>query len=95
MGAIYKIEFVPLKDLCGITHLTDRKIQINDSDSEPVQKETLLHELLHVSMEDCTGLSKTFKGDREDREETIVRHVSPRLFQILRDNPKVKHYILD
>ena len=94
MGAPYSIEFKPLKDLFGITYLTDRKILINTDNSEPIQKETLLHELLHVCLEESPGLLNK-KYAAEEREELIISHCSPRLFQLLRDNPKVKHYILD
>ncbi|MCK9370514.1 hypothetical protein M0R04_11440 [Candidatus Dojkabacteria bacterium] len=92
MGADYRIEFKALKDLFGIVNFTDRVVSINNIESEAVQKESLLHELFHVVMEECTGLSNK---KCLDREEEIVRYVSPRMFQLFRDNPKVKHYIFD
>lgn len=92
MGCEYSIIFKPLNGLFGETDLTLRKIFINSENSDAVQKETLLHELYHCCMEECPGLSN---GKFTDREEAIIRYVSPRMFQLIRDNPKVKHYIFD
>lgn len=93
MGSDYQILFQPLKGLFGITDLIKRTIKINTEESEAVQKETLFHELYHVIMEECPAIKD--KGSYKDREETVIRYISPRMFQLLRDNKKVRHYIFD
>ena len=56
-----------------------------------VRRDTLLHELLHVVTE-ITGLH--FKwGD--ERDEEIVRRLSPILLELLRRNPDAVAYLMD
>lgn len=76
----------------GKTCLAEKTIWINDRYSKQVQRETLLHELLHVALEDCPLVE--FPIDKKgDMEEALVRFISPRMFQFLQDNPKLKQFI--
>lgn len=72
-------------DDCGSTCLIDKTIWINTRYSTQVQKETLLHELLHVALEDCPMMEFPIEK-KGDMEEAVVRFTSPRLFQFFKDN---------
>jgi hypothetical protein len=101
MGSPYKILFLDnLKnskgdELFGETDLTARVIKINlNGASDHQLKETLFHEIHHAILEDCMEIGSV-KMIKEIREEAVIRHLSPRMFQTMKDNPKVKHYIFD
>lgn len=55
------------------------------------EQETLLHELIHAAW-DCTGLSKRLD---DDQEEEVIRSISPLIFGMLRDNPKLVAYLTE
>ena len=95
MGSRYKITFTPLDGLCGETNLTDRLIHINSTMSVPQQKETLLHEILHTCLEDCPDLFEGAEARGDLLEENIVQWLSPRLFQVLRDNVGVRRFVCE
>lgn len=76
----------------GKTCLADKVIWINTRYSEQVQRETILHELLHVALEDCPLMDNPI-DKKEDMEEAVVRFISPRLFQFIMDNPKLQELI--
>jgi hypothetical protein len=61
----------------GVTHLDTREIVIDASMTRHRQVEVLLHEILHVAMDN--------RGTRmsEDEEEEIVQRLTPRLLPIL------------
>lgn len=89
----YKIRFQKsADDDCGSTDLTIKEIYINTAFDLQIQKETLFHELLHVAFEDCPILDKKYEKD-DDKEEDVVRFISPRLVQILQDNPWIPEFI--
>ena len=75
-----------------VRHVYQMKIWINTRYSLQVQKETLLHELLHVSLEDCPLMEHPIEK-KDDNEEYLVRFISPRLYQILAENKKVREFI--
>ena len=63
-------------------------ILINTEQAEEQQKETLLHELMHA----CAYVSS---GNGIDDEESAISSISPTLWAVLRDNPRVTKWILD
>ena len=73
---------------------TDKKLIIIDNKkSLQNQKETFLHEILHVCVEDFPG----FDSDNvlKDPEEALIRLTSPRLMQILKDNKWVREFLFE
>jgi len=78
----------------GKTCLADKTIWINSRYDKQVQQETLLHELLHVSLEDCVLLEHPL-DKKDDMEEGIVRFISPKLWDYLKNNKKLREFILD
>lgn len=79
---------------CGSTALAEKKIFINTRFAEQVQKETLMHEILHVCLEDYPYPSEiASQKDREEHEEHLVRKISPNIVLILNDNKWVRDFI--
>jgi len=76
----------------GDTCFSRRAIRIDFKDPDQNQKETLLHEVLHTLLEDCAPMKLNYK-DPLEREEDIIRFLSPRLLIWLRDNPEVLEYL--
>jgi len=76
----------------GLTDLSKKQITIWKHDNKEVLRETLMHEILHVLMEDVVA-SVEEKKDLEDKEEAIVRLVNPRLFQVFKDNPNLVEFL--
>lgn len=89
----YKIYIKHLPDENhGQTDVNTKEIHINSRFSKEIQRETLFHELLHVSLEDCPSL-RTEEMKAGDREEDIVRCISPRLLSYLSDNEWITDFI--
>ena len=61
-------------------------------DIEDVEKETLLHELLHAII-DQTSLSSDGGPLSSDAEEQVVRTLSPLLFHTLRSNQALTRWL--
>ena len=61
--------------------------------SEQVIKDTLLHECLHVCMEDIVDTTSKIEDKAFIIEEQIIRLFTPRLHSIFSDNPKLRDYI--
>ncbi len=69
-------------------------IGINANISPRKQAETLLHETLHAVFETVGGLpSRGEEEDDHDYEERLINALSPTLFGVLRENPKLLDYI--
>lgn len=62
--------------LLGITLNDDKVVKIGNIENKQVERETVLHELLHVCFEDSVIIS-------DDKQEEVIRHISPRLMDIL------------
>jgi hypothetical protein len=93
----YKLKFTKdkrfIKRDYGETNLTDKWIKIGDVNDEKIIKHFILHEALHVLLEEVIENTAKIK-DLEDREEAIVRMVSPRLQQFIESNPDlIKCYL--
>ena len=64
----------------GEWHATKAEIHYDANATEPVLRETLLHEVLHAVCE--------HSGLDPDDHETIIRSISPLILHMLRENPK-------
>jgi len=73
-------------DSLGEWHANKAEIHYDPSSTEPVLRETLLHEMLHAVCEH-TGLDP-------DQHETIIRSISPLLLHLLRENPKMVAWLV-
>jgi len=62
--------------LLGITLNDDKIVKIGKIDNKQVERETVLHELLHVCFGDSVIIS-------DDKQEEVIRQISPRLMDIL------------
>ena len=55
-------------------------------------RDTLLHELLHVVMNDVIEVVKS-KMSKDEIEEMIVRGLTPKIMQLFSDNKRLTSYI--
>lgn len=82
------------KSAQGLTQAWCNKLFVNGWElSSSQQKEVLVHEILHA----CFDLSCYAHSDfsiLEDVEEYTIRNLSPWLFTVLRENPKVMAWIM-
>ena len=69
----------------GLTYIDERLIKIDMRQSKQCTRETLMHELLHACFDD-------FMTD-DELEESIVRHISPKLMDLLDNNDNVRDYL--
>lgn len=97
MGFDWIIKFLDIEtDNHGVTDVDAKIVHIYyKTQSDQNVLETLLHELMHVLMLDMADA--VFKHDAEkpfDLEENMIRLTSPRLFSIIRDNPKLVDFII-
>lgn len=76
--------------LFGVTSVGELEILLHPSSHDLVQRETLLHEVLHAVFHNV-GLSERFG---EKTEEQVVRSLSPALFDLLRRNPDLVSYLV-
>jgi Zn-dependent peptidase ImmA (M78 family) len=89
----WTVHFQPLDgDDHGSTSTTKKKIFIDTDQSEQNIKETLLHELLHACFLDCPAFRLDYPNS-DDREEDVIRHLSPALMQTLTDNKWILEYL--
>ena len=81
----------------GDTCLEKKLINIFNNGNSEVSRETLLHEILHPAFEDIVkALFPELKQEEADeREEQIIRLLSPRLMQIFRDNKKITKFLFE
>lgn len=76
----------------GSTCMDTKRIFLDKEMPLQCQQETLLHELCHACFDDCPSFKIDYK-DPETREEDIIRFLSPRMFQVLRDNKWVRDFM--
>lgn len=74
----------------GETHSYKGIIKIAPA-NKTVEKETLLHEILHAALA-VSGQTQFLTAKEEER---IVSSLSPYIFQILRDNPILVSYLTE
>jgi hypothetical protein len=63
-------------------------------DREEVEKETLLHEILHAII-DQTALNRDGGPLNNDHEEQVVRTLSPLLYHTLRNNGALVRWLVE
>ena len=78
----------------GDTDLEKKLINLFFNGNEEVLKETLLHEIEHILLEDIVKSTKSIE-DTDEREEAIIRLVNPRRMQTVQDNKALFRWIYD
>jgi len=83
------------EELYGKTDTSTKTVTIYKCANEQMTRETLLHELLHVVMEDKAEAVFNFDPDKKeyDKEENLIRLISPVLMQLLADNPELVKFL--
>lgn len=91
----WKINYLDVEhESHGETLMDTREINIViRHKSEQVIKDTLLHECLHVCMEDIIDTTTKIEDRAGVVEEQIIRLLTPRLHSIFSDNPDLRNYI--
>ncbi len=72
----------------GSTHIFSQKINIDPDTPLEHQEEIFIHEIIHALIW-TTGLHTVIDVDKK-LEEQIVSHLSPLLYQVLKDNDMIK-----
>lgn len=88
----YDIEFntTSISDDHGETDTNNKIVTIYDRHSEVVNRETLFHEMMHIACDD----SFLYVGEKADElEERMIRILSPKIMQMLRDNKELSRYL--
>lgn len=83
--------FEDLSRLLGSTDHVTCSIVIDDRLVEGQKRDTVLHEVLHTVISNC-GLSDEWGVDKE---EGIVRRITPGILAVLRDNPDLVAYLTE
>jgi hypothetical protein len=80
----------------GFTNHHEAVIYINPDDVPDVQRQTVLHEVMHATCYVILGAPEFdhLGKNRNDREENIVRMLEGPLLMVLRDNPDLAAYLL-
>ena len=83
------------EEMYGKTDTHTKTITIYKCKNDEITRETLLHELLHVVMEDKAEAIFNFAPAKKeyDKEETLIRLISPVLMQIIIDNPELWQFL--
>ena len=69
-------------------------IVLQDNNSLDVERDTVLHELLHAIWQ-MTNLTKRYPDQEEDSDgEKIIMDLSPRILELLQRNPALVRYLL-
>ena len=76
----------------GKTCSSTKTVTIYKQDNEQVEKETLLHEILHVALEDKAEAIFNLDEKVENKEENLIRLLSPSLMNIL-ENKKLSNFL--
>ena len=83
------------EEMYGKTDSHNKVVTIYKCKNDEILRETLLHELLHVVMEDKAEAVFNFDPDKKeyDKEENLIRLISPVLMQIINDNPELWQFL--
>lgn len=83
-------------DLHGETCKDTRRISIfTHGYSEQVIKDTLLHECLHVALEDIIDTTCKIEEKPDVVEEQIIRLLTPRIHELFTNNVELREYIFN
>ena len=82
-------------EMFGKTEIANKTVTIYKQDNEEIERETLFHEILHVVGEDKSDSIFSFEPEKKelDREENLIRLLSPALMQVLCDNKDLARYL--
>lgn len=91
----WKVNYLDIEsETHGETHKSTREINITcRAYSEQVIKDTLLHECMHVVLEDIIDTTCKMEGAASEVEEQLVRLVTPRLHELFTNNVELREYI--
>ena len=80
------------EELFGKTCSSTKTITIYKQDNKQIEKETLLHEILHAALEDKADLIFNYEDKTDGKEENLIRLLSPVLMNVL-ENKKLVRYL--
>ena len=82
-------------EIYGKTDTHTKTVTMYAHKNQEIVRETLLHELLHVVMEDKAEAVFNFDPDKKeyDKEENLIRLISPVLMQLIIDNPELVDFL--
>ena len=82
-------------EMYGKTDTSTKTVTIYKCKNDEITRETLLHELLHVVMEDKAEAVFNFDPDKKeyDKEENLIRLISPVLMQLISENPELIRFL--
>ena len=82
-------------EMFGKTCTVNKTITIYAHENSEILRETLFHELLHVVGEDKYESIFNFEQEKKelDKEENLIRLLSPALMQVLCDNKDLSRYL--
>lgn len=91
----WTIKYIDVEgDLHGDTDKDTKLVRIFTSNySEQVIKDTLLHECMHVCLEDLVETTYKMDSKPDEVEEQLVRLVTPRLHFLFTENEELRDYI--
>jgi len=73
---------------------TNRKrIDIWKHESNQALRDSILHEILHIIFEDLIENLEKMSCDTHDKEEFLIRIITPRLLQVLIENPEFVEWL--
>lgn len=87
-GRVYQVQYTPLllgTHLCGQTNFRQQTVSIDESYPEGQQRETVLHEIMHLVSNHYTG--------EYGLTEHQVGQMCEGLWQVLRDNAGLAEWI--
>lgn len=79
-------------NLFGETDNTNSEIHVHPNQSLQNKRDTLIHEILHAIL--FASGAKRVLGWSAEREEKVIRLLSPWLLAVLQDNPDLIDYLL-
>ena len=83
-----------VEDCFGKTDIGSKSIIIYSQDNAEIERETLLHEILHVALDDkCDAIFGSEGGKFDEKEETLIRLLAPVMMQILCDNRELQNFL--
>jgi hypothetical protein len=88
---IKKVSKLSEAGTCGLTGEDTQDIAIDDALGRGVERETVLHELIHA-MWHQTGLDRKFK---DSDEEEVAWSLAPRILALLKHNPDLVSYLVE
>jgi Zn-dependent peptidase ImmA (M78 family) len=94
----YEAELASISGANGTCGEDTQTILIDPLMGRDMERDTVLHELLHAvfHLSDARAhLPKDDSGDTKDAEEKVIRPLASQLLELLRDNPKLVAYLLE